>query len=133
MLSEVIKEAKKKLYYKEVITKSKNKMKTTWNIIRKETSKLTNVNNIKSLRINDHVVYNQITIASELNNYFLNITGSISNKRINEKEEASPLQNLFKCFNQPFKDISWPYTSAKEINKIIDSLKDENSKNHKNK
>ena len=91
------------------------------------------MNNIKSLRINDHVVYNQITIASELNNYFLNITGSISNKRINEKEEASPLQNLFKCFNQPFKDISWPYTSAKEINKIIDSLKDENSKNHKNK
>ena len=30
-------------------------------------------------------------------------------------------------FNQPFKDISWTYTSAKEINKIIDSLKDKNS------
>jgi len=29
---------------------------------------------------------------------------------INEKEEASPLQNLFKYFNQPFKDICWPYT-----------------------
>jgi len=56
ILSEVIKEAKK-LYYKEVITKSKNKMKTTWNIICKETSKLTNEKNIKSLRINDHVVY----------------------------------------------------------------------------
>jgi len=71
-------------------------METTWNIIRKETSKLTNENNIKSLRINDHVVYNQVTIANELNNYFLNKPGSISNKRINEKEEASPLQNLFK-------------------------------------
>ena len=102
-------------------------MKTTLNIIRKETSKLTNQNNIKSLRIGDHVVYNQITIANELNNYFLNTARSISNKRINEKEEASPLQNLFKCFTQPFKDISWPYTSAKEINKIIDSLKDKNS------
>jgi hypothetical protein len=86
------------------------------------------VNNIKSLRINDHIVYNQITIANELNNYFLNIAGNITNKRISEKEEeASPLQNLFKYFNQPFKDISWPYTSAKEINKIIDSLKDKNS------
>ena len=46
---------------------------------------------------------------------------------INEKEEASPLQNLFKYFNQLFKDISWPYTSANEINKMIDSLKDKNS------
>jgi len=126
MLSEVIKEAKK-VYYKEVISKSKNEMKTTWNIIHKETSKLTNKNIIKSLRINDHAVYNKITIANELNNYFLNIVGSISNKRINEKEDASPLQNLFKYFNQPFKDISWPYTSAKEIHKIIDSLKDKNS------
>jgi len=73
-------------------------------------------------------VYNQITIANELNNYFLNVSGSISNKRINEKEEeASPLQNLFQYFNQPFKDVSWPYTSTKEINKIINSLKDKNS------
>jgi hypothetical protein len=75
-------------------------MKTTWNIIYKETSKLTYENNIKSLRINNHIVYNQITIASELNHYFLNIAGSISNTRINEKEEeASPLQCLFKYFN----------------------------------
>jgi len=36
ILSKVITEAKKS-YYKEVITKSKNKMKTTWNIIHKET------------------------------------------------------------------------------------------------
>jgi len=34
---------------------------------------------------------------------------------------------LFKYFSQPFKDISWPYTSTKEINKIIDSLKSKNS------
>ena len=102
-------------------------MKTTWNIIHKETSKLTNENNIKSLRINDHVVYNQLTIANELNNYFLNIAGRIGNKRINEKGEASTLQNLCKYFNQPFKDIIWAYTSAKIINKIIDSLKTKNS------
>ena len=37
ILTKVIKEAKK-LYYKEAISKSKNKMKTTWNIIRKETN-----------------------------------------------------------------------------------------------
>jgi len=48
ILSKVIKE-RKKLYYKEVISKSRNKMKTTCNIIHKETSKLTNENNIKLL------------------------------------------------------------------------------------
>jgi len=101
ILSKVTKEVKK-LYYKEVITESKNKMKTTWNIIHKDTSKLTNENNIKSLRIHDHTVYNQITIANEFNNYFLNIAERSSNKKINEKEEeASPLQNLFKYPNQP--------------------------------
>ena len=121
-----MKEAKR-LYYKEVITKSKNKTKTTWNIIHKEKGNLTNENNIKSLRINNHIVHNQISIANELNDCFLNIIGSISNKRIEGKKEATPLQNLFKYFNQPFKDISWPYTSTKEINKIIDSLKSKNS------
>ena len=110
ILSKSIKEAKR-LYYKTVITKPKNKTKTTWNIIHKEKGNLTNENNIKSLRINNHIVHNQISIANELNDYFLNIIGSISNKRIDGKKEATPLQNLFKYFNQP-------YTSTKEINKI---------------
>jgi hypothetical protein len=87
ILSEVIKEVKE-LYYKEVITKSKNKMKTTWNIICKGTSNLTNENSIKSLRINNHILYNQITIVKELNNYFLNIAGSISNKRMKKKMQV---------------------------------------------
>jgi len=65
-----------------------------------------NENNIKSLRINNHVTYNQISIANELNNYFLNIAGSINNNKITEKEVASPIQYLLQYFNQPFKDIS---------------------------
>ena len=60
----------KKTYYKGVITQSKNKMKTTWNIIHKEKGNLTNENNIKTLRINNHIVHNQISIANELNDYF---------------------------------------------------------------
>jgi hypothetical protein len=72
------------LYYKKIITKSKNKIKTTWNIIHKEISNPTNENNIKSLKINNHIVQNQITIANEFNNYFLNIAGSTSTKGINK-------------------------------------------------
>ena len=102
------------MYYKEVIGESKNKMKTTWNIIRKGTSKLNNEGKINSIRINDQIVHNQITIANKLNSYFSNITGNRSNKRINENEGANPIQNLFKYFNQPFKDIRWPYISAKK-------------------
>jgi len=102
-------------------------MKTTWNIIRKETSKLNNEGNINSIRIKDQVVYNQITITNELNSCVSNIAGCISNKRFNGKEGASPIQNLLRYFNQPFKDIRWPYTSARERNKIIDLLKDKNS------
>jgi hypothetical protein len=65
------------------------------------------------------MVQNEISIANEFNNYFLNIAGSTSTKGINKKKDASPLQYLFEYFNQPFKDISWPYTSSKEINKVI--------------
>ena len=84
-------------------------METTWNIIRKDTSKLNNEGNINSIRINDQVVYNQITISNKLNSYFSNVAENIRNKRINEKEGANPIQSSFKYFNQPFKDIRWPY------------------------
>ena len=47
---------------------------------------LTNENNIKSLRVNNHTVHNQISIANELIDYFVNIAGSISNKRIKKKK-----------------------------------------------
>ena len=78
-LTTVIKEVIK-LYYKEVIGKLKSKMKTTWNIIRKETRKLNNEGNINSVTINDQAVYNQINIPNKLNSYFSNIAGNINNK-----------------------------------------------------
>jgi len=95
ILSKVIKEAKK-LYYKEIITKSKNKMKTTWNIIPKEINNPTSENNIKSLKINNCIVHNQLSNANEFNSYFLNIARGTSTKGMNEKkEDTSPLQYLF--------------------------------------
>jgi hypothetical protein len=73
-------------------------------------------------------VYNQISIANELNNYFSNIIESTGIKGIKEKaKDACPLQYLFKYFKQPFKDMNWPNSFLKEINKIIDSLEWTNS------
>ena len=71
-------------------------MKTTWNIIRKETRKLDNEGNINSVRINPQAVHNEITIPNKLNSYFSNIAGNISNKSVHETEGANPIQNLFK-------------------------------------
>jgi hypothetical protein len=78
-LSKVVKEAKK-LYYKNLITKSKNKMKTTWNITQKETGKKIKEDKIQSLRINNKVVHNQARIAKAFNDYFLNVAEKITNK-----------------------------------------------------
>ena len=127
ILSSVIKEAKK-LYYKETITKSKNKTKTTWNIIHTEIGNSTNDTKIKSFRINNHMVYNEASIANEFNSYFSNIVGSSGIKEVNENtDDACPLQYLFKYFKQPFNVMNWSYISSKEISKIIDSLKSKNS------
>jgi hypothetical protein len=130
ILSVAVKEVKK-LYYKEIVTKSKHKIKTTCNIVRivhKEICKCANVSNIKSLRTNNHKVYNQISIANEFNNYFSNTAESTGIKGVNEKAKDSfPLQYLFKYFKQPFKAMNWPDSCSKEINKIIDSLKSKNS------
>jgi hypothetical protein len=79
--------------------------------------------------IKNHIVQNQISIANEFNNYILNTAESTSTKGINEKKDASPLQYLFEYFNQPFKDVSWPYTSLKDISWPYTSLKDTKQNN----
>jgi hypothetical protein len=127
ILTKVLKEAKK-IYYKDIINRSKNKIKTTWNIIHKETMNQPDDNNIKSLKINNYITQNQKIIANEINDYFLNIA-KITNTTGNNanKENSNPIQYLFKYFHQPFKNIRWTYTSSKEINKIINSLKNKHS------
>jgi len=71
-------------------------MKTTWNIIHKEISNPNNENNIKLLKINNHIVHNQVSIANKFNNYFLNIAGSTSTKGINNnKKNAQVHYNIY--------------------------------------
>jgi len=70
-------------------------MKTAWNIIHKEISNPTNENNIKSVKTNNHIVHDQISIADELNNYFLNIAGSTSTKGINYKKRRCKSITIF--------------------------------------
>jgi len=59
--------------------------------------------------------------------YLAHVAGVLVPKELIKKKDTSPLQYLFEYFIQPFKDISCPYTSWKEINKIRNSLKNKNS------
>src|SRR5215469_6031060 len=103
ILSKVLKEAKK-LYYKDIIGKSKNKIKTTWNIIHKETINQSNDNNIKTLKINNCIIRNQRLIANEFNNYFLNIAKNTNNAGNDDNNDnTNPIQYLSEHFHQPFK------------------------------
>ena len=54
----------KKNIIEKLLSSQKKKIKTTWNIIHKEISNPTNEKNIKSIRINNYLVYNQIRIAN---------------------------------------------------------------------
>jgi len=69
ILTNVIREAKKQTY-NDQINKSTNKIKTTWNIIKKETN--------KNKRLNDTTSYENTPEA--FNNYFLTISDNITKK-----------------------------------------------------
>jgi hypothetical protein len=81
VLSRVIKEAKRQ-YYSRSIEKSHNKIKTIWNIIKCETSKCHQTEQISSVLINNREVNNLQKIADDFNTYFfLTITENIVTSR----------------------------------------------------
>jgi hypothetical protein len=75
-LTDVIKTAKKKVYYDELIFKSKNKTKTTWKIIEKEIGNNCH-NDIKSLKINNTISNNPQEIANIFNDYFSAVADTV--------------------------------------------------------
>jgi len=84
ILIDVLKTAKEK-YYDELISKSKNKAKTTWKIIKKIGNN--SENDIKSLKTNDTKTNNPHEIANTFNDYFLTVMHTIirSIKKVNTK------------------------------------------------
>jgi hypothetical protein len=101
-LSNVIQEAKK-YYFSKQIEKSNNKMKTTWDISRLLTFK---------------------TTPDFFKNYFLSITGK-NYSAVNKNNNFADYQQL--THNKLFPNIKYQYTSTKEIEKIISSLKSNSS------
>jgi hypothetical protein len=128
ILSKVILTAKK-LHYNKSILCSKNKIINTWKIIYEEKGKIKNSIDVQSLVVDNNIIMNQNKVANIFNNYFLSIADSINsdnNKHINTSM-TNPINYLANSFRRPFAKISWQYAATYEIEKIVKSLKTENT------
>ena len=130
ILTNVIKTAQQ-MYYDKLISKSNNKTKTTWKIIKKETGKNNCQNYIKSLNINDTKTNVPHEIANKFNDYFLTVTdtvrGNIKKENNDPRDNMNPSNYFINKFNSTFPIIKWNYATTYEIDKIIKSLKTKNS------
>ena len=129
ILTDVIKLAKK-MHYNEIICKSKNKIKSTWNVIKNELGKGNRHNNIKSLEINNTVTNDPQEIANIFSDYFLSAADTViknikkGNADQNDKKDA--IEYLTNNISTNFSEIHWQYATISEIDKIIKSLKTKN-------
>ena len=119
ILSRVIK-ATKQLYYNYKISKSNNKIKTTWDIIKTETCE--NHSNKRTQLINIHgkLITNQQSIANSFNNYFLTVADKIISNIKNDKTSLNcnnPIHCLHKHFKLPCTNMKLKYTTPREIEK----------------
>jgi hypothetical protein len=69
ILARVIMTAKK-LYYNNLLIKSNNKIKYTWNIVKTVTNNRGPTNNISTMNINDKLSSNTLVIANAFNSLF---------------------------------------------------------------
>jgi hypothetical protein len=120
ILANVIKNAKRHTYNNQ-INKSANKIKTTWNIIKKETNRHKGSKNVT----------NYENSPEAFNNYFLTVSENIiKNIRLNRQSYDTHNTLNHYVWNKPHKaptNISFKNTSAKEIENIIRSLKTKES------
>ena len=133
LLHKVIKEARILQYKKHLIT-SQNKTKTTWNIVKSETEKTIKKEDISSLNINGMLIQNQQTIASFFNNYFLTVAEKLMETnhidKINQKQNEETLHYILRNCKHSYPNIKYRYTSTKEVEKIIKSLKTKNAQGY---
>jgi hypothetical protein len=125
LLYKIIKAAKQ-LYYNSKISKSNNKIKTTWDIIKTATCKNHTNKGTQLINIDGNLVTNQQAIANYSNNYFLTVADRITSNIKNDKislNHNNPIHYLYKNFKLPCSNIKIKYTTPKEIEKIIKSLK----------
>jgi hypothetical protein len=122
ILTNVIRKAKRSSYNKQIMN-SHNKIKTMWNIIKSETGrKMMKSDGFDTCKANLDL----------FNNYFLMIAEKITynicnNTKIDTNNIKNPIHYLTQIFKNSFPKIKFNYTSAKETEKMINSLPSKNS------
>jgi len=119
-LSKVIKAAKQ-LCYNNKLSNSKNKIKTTWVIIKTETCK-TNTNKATQLINTDgKLITNEQSIANSFSNYVLTVADKMTSNVKNDKTSLNcnnPTDCLHKNFKIPCSNLKLKYTTPNETEKI---------------
>jgi hypothetical protein len=118
-LNHILKAAERK-YYQDLIMTHKSDLKKNWSIIKNviNKNKARNKPNIQ-LKINDNIINDPYLIAEQFNSYFVNIGSNLDKKK--SKTNKSPLDYINNNYTV---NMYLNPTSADEISKIIDKLKD---------
>jgi len=118
-LSEVIKAAKQ-LYYSNKISKSNNKIKSTGDNIKIETSKNHTNKGIQLINIDGNLITIRQLIANSFNSCFLTVANKMASKIKNDKTSSNcnnPIHCLHKNFKLHCSNMKLKYTTSKEIEK----------------
>jgi hypothetical protein len=135
ILTKVILTAKK-LYYDSKIANSNNKMKTTWEILKKETGNKNCSHKVQALEMNNVKITDQNAIANSFNKYFVSIADKNTENLESNTPDQGNIMNPIKLMRKNFADqcpkINWSCTSTAEVNRIIKYLKTKNSSGYEN-
>ena len=117
----------------KLILNSHNKVKTTWDVINKESGRNKKWSEIQALKVEGKKTTDQQTVAETFNEYFIAITENVNrrskNNLINDDNDNMDSHTHFmeQAFNKPYPSMECKCTTTKEIEPIIKSLKTKNS------
>jgi hypothetical protein len=103
------------IYYDNNISKSYNKIKTTWSIIKNETGSKTQKDEPQSLKVNNIMIQEKKCIANVFNEYFISVAQTIIDDLNNNKTPTNinPLYYLGNEYTSTFKSIKWQNSATK--------------------
>ena len=94
--------------------KSNNKMKTIWEIVKKETGNKNCNHEVQALEINNVKVTNQYAIVNSFNNYFVSIADKITENLKSNIDDQDSITNSINLMNKSATNqcptINWSYT-----------------------
>jgi hypothetical protein len=110
ILTRVIREAKH-IHYNKQISKSDNKVRTIWKIVKDETGKHSTLEENPSIKVNNSVINSPKLRANLFNTYFLTIVEKLNNGTKSPTEEEA-IQCMTKKIPRTFLDINFLPTTA---------------------